>query len=63
MGGFRGWAFKVRPITVPIYRLSPAVLDCHSSSVLPDQVGHPLQYHLGVPVIKQHGDPGIGHIG
>ncbi len=37
--GLRGLAFKVRPIAVPIYRLSSAVLDCHSSSVLPDQVG------------------------
>ena len=31
-------AFKVRPIAVPIYRLSLAVSDCQLSSVLPDQV-------------------------
>ncbi len=45
--GFRGWAFKFRPIAVQIYRHSPTVsplLDCHPSSVLPDQVGHPFTH-------------------
>ncbi len=36
--GFRGWAFKVQPIAVPIYRLSPAVSDCQSSSDNPIQL-------------------------
>ncbi len=37
---FSAWAFKVRPNTAQIYRLSVAVSDCYSNYVLPDQL-HP----------------------
>ncbi len=38
---FRGWTLRVWPIAVPVYRLSSAVSDFHSRSVLPDQVDRP----------------------
>ncbi len=48
----RAWAFNFQPNTAQIHRHSPAISDCHSSSVLPDQVGRPFGWDGVMSILR-----------